>query len=77
MSLKLHDYKCHACGIVEERRVHTEDGDKQEHCGMIMSQLPSAPHLSYLRMGNDPDMPTAWDKKGDWMTKRHKDAGQF
>jgi len=76
MSLKLYDYQCQDCGIVEERRIPTAETDTQEHCGQLMKRLPCAPHLSYTRMGNDPDMPTAWNKKGDWIEKRHKDAGQ-
>jgi len=76
MSFKLYDYRCHECGTVEERRVPNADVDTQKHCGKLMKRLPCAPHLSYTRMGNDPDMPTAWEKKGNMIEKRHRAAGQ-
>lgn len=80
MSFRVYDYKCCECGVVEERFVRAAEADNQwclHHKAYIeMKRLPSAPHLDYLGMGNDPDMPSAYEKKGDMITKRHKDAGQ-
>lgn len=79
MSFKVYDYRCPECNVVEERFVRASKSDEQFcDCGAeeTMIRLIGAPHLDYLGMGNDPDMPSAWEKKGDMITKRHKDAGQ-
>lgn len=45
-------------------------------CCEKMVRLPSAPHFDYLGMGDDPDLPSAYEKKGDMITQRHRQAGQ-
>ena len=77
MSFRVYDYKCPECGKVEERFVRLSEVDEQVCCQVTMTRLPCAPHLDYLGMGNDPDMHTAWEKKGDMLTERHKKAGQY
>jgi|8_EtaG_2_1085327.scaffolds.fasta_scaffold00672_15 predicted DsbA family dithiol-disulfide isomerase len=77
MSFKVYDYRCPECNVVEERFVHASKIEEQFHtCETQMKRLPCSPNLDYLGMGNDPDMATCWEKKGDMITKRHKDAGQ-
>lgn len=82
MSFRVYDYLCRQCNTVEERFVRLSEVDEQycnceEDCQFLMDRLPCAPHLDYDGMGNDPDMHTAWEKKGDMLTERHKKAGQY
>jgi putative FmdB family regulatory protein len=72
----LHDYKCTGCKLQTEKYVTVDTMDSQENtcpqCKSILKRIPSAPKISYLRMGVDQDFPTA----GDRWAKIHEDGAK-
>lgn len=77
MSFKVYEYECSECKTIDKLFVRNEEKDSQHcDCGQVLTRLMCAPHLDYMGMGNDPDMHTAWEKKGDMIAARHRAAGQ-
>jgi len=73
-----YDYLCKEHGYFELRQpmaLHKQANCPRcyKGCGQVLLKPPG---LDYDRMGNDPDLPTAWERKGDRLTKKHRDAGQ-
>jgi putative FmdB family regulatory protein len=77
VSFKVYDYRCLACGNVQERRVRASEADAQEcdECTGKMKRLMSAPPLGIHSMANA-GCPGAYETVGNQYEKRHRREDQ-
>ena len=78
MSFKVYDYRCTACGEVDENRfVLSSEADDQtcESCSGEAIRLISAPRLDIAGMAKA-GCPGAYETVGDRITKSHRSVDQ-
>ena len=76
--MPLYDYKCSEHGYFEKKQ-SIKDHARAEcpTCGSESPQVLTAPPILDTEAMADIGMPGAFEKSGDRMTKRHKEAGQY
>lgn len=73
MSRRIFEHRCHTCDAREEYFVpYVDKVIRCSRCGGEAHRVISAPKLDEQGMGLDPGFPTAYDRVGRDMTKRHK-----